>query len=386
MKKKNSWSFRKLVNDLHLWLGIGSGIIIFLICFSGSILAFDSEIKAAFAEDLQIQEKGSPKNLSQLSSSIEQKGLGELSSISIPQEKGEFYEVRIKTSPEDRRGTTFLLNPYTSEVSTRPPSKANGFLATMFRMHRWLMLDSKIGRPIVGIATIIFLFLAISGLFLWFPKKLKWKNIKKGFKIKTAANWKRINHDLHYTVGFYSLLLILIMGLTGLCWSFQWYREVAGDLIGAKVFNRGGERKYELPEYDPSKTTNLEDIMEIIQQELPYEGKTFISFPSENSPVFSIRKYNSSSLSPVTGDQLILAQDGTVTDKEIFSDKPFNVQVASLIKPIHTGEIFGNFSKFIYFLACLFTTSLPVTGTIIWINSLKNKSMVKKKKKDQMST
>ena len=64
---------------------------------------------------------------------------------------------------------------------------------------------------------------------------------------------------------------------------------------------------------------------------------------------------------------------------QYFKDKPLNVQFASLIKPIHTGEIFGNFSKIIYFLACLIATSLPLTGTIIWLNKLKKKKKKKAK-------
>jgi uncharacterized iron-regulated membrane protein len=70
-----------------------------------------------------------------------------------------------------------------------------------------------------------------------------------------------------------------------------------------------------------------------------------------------------------------------VLHREIFSEKPFNVQIASLIKPIHTGEIFGTFSKIIYFLACLIATSLPITGTLIWLNKMKKGSKKKKVKR-----
>lgn len=82
--------------------------------------------------------------------------------------------------------------------------------------------------------------------------------------------------------------------------------------------------------------------------------------------VYQIRKYNTAGWSPVATDVLVLDLYGSVLLKEFFSEKPLNVQFASLIKPIHTGEIFGIFSKWIYFIACLIATSLPVTGTLIW--------------------
>ena len=56
MKAKKGYSLRKFINDIHLWLGIGSGIIIFLVCLSGTILVFDKEIRAVFTEDIQFQE------------------------------------------------------------------------------------------------------------------------------------------------------------------------------------------------------------------------------------------------------------------------------------------------------------------------------------------
>lgn len=382
MKKKKSYGIRKFINDIHLWLGIGSGIIIFIICLTGTVLVFDTEIKAFFAEDVPLEDTEQPvKSLDELASTISAEGLGELNSLTISEKSGSFYEARIKTSPEDRRGTTFLLNPHTAEVFSAPPSSADDFMFSMFRLHRWLLVDTAIGRPIVGVATIIFLLLSISGLVLWFPKKMKWRNFKPGFKIKTKANWKRINHDLHNTLGFYSLLLIIVMGLTGLCWSFEGYREIAGNVIGAEIFNRGGGATYEQLNLEAGQEVSLEEVYAITNRELSYTGKTSISFPNERNPVYSVRKYNDASFSPVIADQLVINKAGTVEDREIFRDKPLNVQVASLIKPLHVGDIFGTFSKVLYFIACLIATSLPVTGTIIWINKLRKKSRRKKEKK-----
>ena len=378
MKEKKGYTLRKFINDIHLWLGIGSGIIIFLVCLSGTILVFDKEIRAVFTEDIQFQESTLPaKDLDALKASIAAEGLGQLNSITIDGEE-EFYTASISTGPEDRRGTAFLVHPQTGEVMAEPESSASEFMMTMFRMHRWLLLDSAIGRPIVGVATIIFILLSISGLVLWFPKKLKWKNLKSGFRIKTKANWKRVNHDLHNTLGFYSLILIIIMCLTGLCWSFEGYRDLASSVLGTKVFNRGGGPAYEALPLEESEKVSLQEVYQLAQAEFPFEGKISIGLPSEENPVYSIRKYNSSAFSPVIADNLVVDEAGEIQEKIIFREKPMNEQVASLIKPIHLGEIYGTFSKVIYFIVCLIATSLPITGTIIWLNKLKKK---KKKQK-----
>lgn len=369
-KKKKKYGIKQFINDIHLWLGLGSGIILFLVCLSGTVLTFEKEIKGFFAEDFKVAGTN-PMAIETLAEALQQEGA--VSSVSIPSEAGKPYEFKVKTSPEDRRGTVFYTNPYTGEYRETKKSELDGFFMWNFRMHRWLLLDSAIGRPIVGSATIIFFFLALSGVVLWFPKKLKWKNLKNGLKVKTTANWKRVNHDLHNTLGFYACIFLIIMTLTGLCWSFEWYREAGSKALGTKIFgNRGGGPAFTSNEdIIPENESSIASIYSISTKELNYEGTTTISFPAGSNRVYSIRKTNESSWSPVTADELVVDRDGTLLHKEIFSEKPVNVQIASLIKPIHTGEIYGIFSKTLYFLACLIATSLPITGTLIWLNKMK---------------
>lgn len=372
MKKKKSYTLRKFINDVHLWLGLGSGIVLFLVCLSGTILAFEEEIKELFSEKFEVTKGTDKMSLQALTEKLQAEGT--VASVTIPNDALEPYEFNIKTSPEDRRGQVFYANPYTGAYQQMQKSAADGFLFTMFKLHRWLLLDTNVGRPIVGIATIIFFFLAISGLVLWFPKKMKWKYFKPGFKIKFSANWKRINNDLHNTLGFYASIFLVIMTLTGLCWSFEWYRDLGTTLLGTPVFGSRGETPVASNEnIATADLKSVDEIYAIASKTLNHKGKTSINLPASPNAPYSIRKYNAGSLSPVIADQLIIDQEGKLLKKELFSDKPFNERVASLIKPLHTGQIYGTFSKIIYFLACLIATSLPITGTLIWLNKMKKK-------------
>ncbi len=378
-KKHKKYTFRKLVNDIHLWLGIGSGIILFLVCLSGTILTFEEEIKSLFAQDFKVAHSNDNRlSLEQLTKSLSAEG--RVTNVTLPSETEEPLQFTVKTSPKERRGTTYFVDPYSGEYQKKQKSNLDGFFLSMFKMHRWLLMDMSIGRPIVGIATIIFLVLSISGIILWFPKKIRWKNFKPGLKIKLSANWKRINHDLHNTLGFYACIFLVIMSLTGLFWSFEWYRDAGSEVLGTKVFgNRGGGPKFTSALSPNEKVKTFKEILEISANELNYPGEINLSIPSTDKDVFTITKSNAESWSPVIKDKLVLDRDGTLMHKELFRDKPLNVQIASLIKPIHMGTIYGTFSKIIYFLACLIATTLPITGTLIWINKLKAK---KKKKKN----
>lgn len=373
MTKKKSANLRKFINDIHLWLGLFSGIILFIICATGTILTYEKEIKALFAQDPQVKAIGKKHSLDELVVILKAHTKGLVSRVSIEEHPEAPYAFVVKKDPKEKRGSTYFMDPYTGEILHNKQNPADGFMLTIFKMHRWLLLDIPYGRPIVGIATIIFIILSISGLILWFPKRLRWKNLKTGFKIKTSANWKRINHDLHNTLGFYACAFLLIMGITGLCWSFEGYREGLGKLLGTPIFGRNNSK---LQHHHPKKEApaiKYEDALILLNEKLPYHGKVTMYFPTEKTPYYTLSKYDETSWMPSASDTYLIDRYGNTLQEDLFSNKPFNVKLASLIKPLHTGEIFGGFSKFIYFLACLIGTSLPITGTLIWFNKLKKK-------------
>mgnify|MGYP000294801224 CR=1 FL=1 len=380
--KTKKYTLRKFINDVHLWLGIGSGIILLIICLTGTILTFEEEIKSVFTEEINVSPTTQILPIEELTENLAAEG--DVVRVSISPEKTKPYEFSVKTNKEDRRGTTFFMDQYSGAYTKSAPNVLDGFFMTMFKMHRWLLLDMAIGRPIVGISTIIFLILSITGIVLWFPKKqlkkLKWKNLKPGFKIAWRAKWKRVNHDLHVTLGFYTAIFLVIMSLTGLFWSFEWYKDAGSAVLGTEVFGaRGGGPKIDSQASVNSETASFTKILKITEVELPFEGTTILQIPSAKDPIFSIRKYHDTDFFETAVDELKIDRDGTLISKEIFSEKPFNVQLANSIRSLHMGTIFGWFSKTIYFISCLIATSLPITGVIIWLNKLKKKPKKKKK-------
>jgi uncharacterized iron-regulated membrane protein len=89
--------------------------------------------------------------------------------------------------------------------------------------------------------------------------------------------------------------------------------------------------------------------------------------------MISISKYKVGFFAPAAADKIQLTADLEIDEVQIFKEKPFNERISSSIKSIHIGDVYGSFSKILYFLACLVATSLPFTGTLIWINKMKKK-------------
>ncbi|RDV14904.1 PepSY domain-containing protein [Pontibacter diazotrophicus] len=411
------YTFRKLFNDIHLWLGIASGLVLFIVCLSGTIYTFHSEIEALVEPakyHVEADAQARPIPVDALKEQLGKELKGSIVAIEIPQDRESTYRVSVAPESEgEERGhgrgadkqqasegkaaagapgnkagaqaghgggpggggrpTTYFVNPYNAEVLGTTDGPATEFFRTMMQLHRWLLIDGGVGKMIVGISTIIFVFLVLTGLVLWFPVKLK--NWKQGLKIKTDANWKRVNHDLHNTLGFYSSILLLIMSITGLCWSFEWYRDGLSSLMGAEVFKGRGEKPLSTPPSTADAATlSIADYIARANAIMPEEGNIRIALPQDDTTAVVVTKTAAGFFAFSAPDKVQLNQyTGQPLKVEMFADKPLNVQLVSLIKPLHLGEVYGTFSKILYFIACLFATSLPVTGTLIWINKLRKK-------------
>jgi len=407
---KANYSFRKLMNDIHLWLGLASGIVLFIVCLSGTIYTFHTEVEEWINKEKYFvtNSTATPLPLAVLVTNLETQFKSKVTRIEIPAEPTRMYKMVVKpaskkdktqiaknTQPENKatpkekgkgkgkgkdNGKTYYVNPYTGAIAGQDGGAVSDFFLTMMKLHRWLLIEGDTGKMIVGVATIIFTLLCISGLIIWFPKKLK--NWKQGLKLKLSGNWKRTNHDLHNTLGFYSLIFLLIMSLTGLCWSFEWYKDGLGKVLGVEIF--AGRKEKPIPSQLQATIANtllLDEVVNIAQQTFPNDGNLRISLPNDSLGNFGVNKYQTGFFAWSASDKMQIDQyTGKILKVDRFTDKPLNQKIAETIKSLHVGDLSGTSSKIIWFIACLIGTSLPITGTIIWINKLK-----KKKPKKQTS-
>ena len=396
LAKRSTWQkTRKTFRDIHLWLGLTSGIVVVAICFSGTVYVFNTELTERAAPHLYIvavEEGQAAIAIDSLVSKVETSTGGIITNALIPSSANRSYQFSVKQASDStpRGGTVYMVNPYTAEIlgTSKDKNGTKEFMSTMFSLHRWLLLDrvktpivngvpnKQLGSMITGIATIIFTLGCITGLVIWFPQKVR--NWKQGLKIKWKASWKRVNHDLHNTLAFYAVFFLLLMGLTGPQWSFPWYREGLQKVLGTykptdPARKPQGEKPDKKNPTSGSTITNLSLSYFVNEagKTLQYAGNYSIAIPSEPGAPVVVTKTKTGFFAPATGDRLsIHQQTGKVQKIEIFKNKPFNERVAGSIKAIHVGNVYGTFTKILYFLACLIATTLPITGTLIWINKL----------------
>lgn len=129
----------------------------------------------------------------------------------------------------------------------------------MRKLHRWLLNPppqkgaSSVGKMIVGISTLLMVVILVSGLVIWWPRTRKALNNR--LKVSCCKGWRRFWYDSHVALGFYSTLFLLVMALTGLTWSFGWYRSFAYGLFGGNTSKQAQTHGTSLPQKENDART-----------------------------------------------------------------------------------------------------------------------------------
>ena len=379
-KRKNESVTKYLMWLMHLWLGLLSSIIVFVMCLTGCLYAFKNQVIDFSNRDKvyisATAEKTKNADLIQAELLRENK---QLTSLLIPADKGRSYVIGYRENQLDKSA---YYNQYTGELLGQADVGSGRFFELVLDLHRNLMLGN-VGRQIVGASVLIFCILLISGLILWLPKKLKF--LKQGLTVMWKAKFQRVNYDLHNTLGFYTFLMLFFMAVTGLYVTYPW---VKNDLIvglgGTSIDNIaqekdnaddpfGGLLEDMLQKQDEKKnlknsaSASIDMILHLADQHLPYKAVTSVELPNKDNPRYVVIKTNTqNALGMMFPDEVTFDKTGVFKTKELFSDKPLNKQFTALAKPLHTGEIMGLPSIIIYCIVSLIGCSLPVTGFLIW--------------------
>ncbi len=379
--------FKKVNNWLHKWLGLISGIVVFIVCITGCMWVFQEEIIQLTEPELNIQTENrsivSPSHLH----AIAQHKFPEKKLSSAYYKQGRAIEV---TLGERRQATSLYVHPYSGTVIGKKERKEGetGFFRWVLNGHRFLWLPHEIGRPLVNYSVLIFVFILISGLVWWYPKKWTKKSVKRSFKIKWSAPFKRLNIDLHNVLGFYASLFLLAIACTGMVWGIEWFSKTLYWTTS------GGEF---LPEWNnvTSDTTQvnaqytfdeaIDKAWKTIVAEHPHSEGFYISFPdtADAKSTLLIIIYPSASQiyksQRYTFDQHTLQQLSVNPIYETtFEASSFGTKLRKMNFEIHVGSILGFPGKVLAFLSSLIGASLPITGFIIWWKKRKKNTKIKK--------
>jgi uncharacterized iron-regulated membrane protein len=367
---------RRIVFWGHLAIGVSAGIVIFIMAVTGVILAFErpvlslTERKMVSVDRPEGSSRLGPEEIlakaSQFKPGIKPSGLTLNSDPSAA-----------ATVAVGREGVLFL-NPYTGEVLGQGAVRTRGFFHLVEDWHRWLGLagdNRPLGKNITGACNAGFLLLAISGVYLWWPKSWRWRRIKAVILFQRGLKGRARDFNWHNTIGFWSSVFLIIITASGMTISYQWatnllYRAMGSQPPAPQVApgsrpapgspsaerSRSQERPAGIPE-------NLNHLWSRAEQQANSWRSVTLRLPVQaNAPVaFSIREGNS--WLEAASSQLTLNQGSAEVVKwEPYAASSRGRRARTWARFLHTGEAVGVVGQILAGLASLGGSVLVFTG------------------------
>jgi uncharacterized iron-regulated membrane protein len=387
--------------NIHLYLSLAAGSVIMIACLTGAVLVFEKELQELFnseryfvkpegerlsadllVKNLQSAHPGyqvsSLKMYSDTTRTVEIGYLEKephvksaLTSAASFSKEGSGKKVQAEGSkPSEGAKKSAFVNPYTGQI-VELYSYRETFFYKVFALHRWLLgKNDGIGKYIVGVSTFIFLFILLTGVILWWPKTRK--VLAQRIRVKWDGSWKRLNHDLHIVLGFYTAIFLFIFAFTGLAWSFQWFNKAIYKVTRSEM----------KPPADPpsslymeqKRSLGFERILKVSSQQITDALYYTISSPKDSVGVYAVTVLTKQAMEMASDTYYLDQYTGQTIGVLKFTDKNLGQRVRSTFKPVHTGSVFGVYSKLLAFITCLLGVTFPITGTIMWISRLKKKN------------
>jgi uncharacterized iron-regulated membrane protein len=367
-------TFRKILFWMHLTAGLTAGVIIFIMCVTGALLAFERQLIEYSEHD--VRHVASASGAARLSAQQVIEKLREArpnakpSSIAVANEPGATWAVSLA-----REGQLYL-DPYTGAVVGEGNKTVRGAMTELRNWHRYVAMSGDgrpVGKAITGAANLLFLFLAMSGIYIWFPRQLRWSAIKPVIWFRGGLRGKPRNFNWHNTIGFWTSLFLILFTLTATVISYQWASNLLNTLTGNEIPPPAqsqqnasqGEKLYEYPnDLDPGWATAAakSPTWRSISLRLPVE---------KDSAVFTIDEgiyWNIFGRSTLTVD----ANSGAQTKWEPYGAQNSARQLRSWFRFTHTGETGGIVGQIIGFIACVGGAFLVWTGFSLALRRFRN--------------
>lgn len=361
---------------LHLWLGLSSGIIVFVVSITGALFVFCDPIIDALAYDsLYVNEiKDTRLTPEELISAFKKENPDRIPSYYIMY-RDPTRSVKMGSYTKERNLQFTWMDPYTGKTLTN--GSAYNFFYIVAHIHSGEMPFGKAGGLIVEIAVWIFLIELLTGIILWWPKKWNKTTKKQSFSIKTNASFKRLNYDLHNVPGFYSLLPALMITVTGLIVVNKPLNNITHKILDrtSKPFTK--IRKLS-PEYNPTKTFSpLTPVVTALFEKNASVEQVKLSVPKKDSitTLFAVAAKDIG-LKGIENGKTYLINRYTGKEVEIPMQLMNGLAIDNMNMNLHIGFWVGWLGKTLTFIVGIVCSCLPVTGFLIWYGRRNKKKSI----------
>jgi uncharacterized iron-regulated membrane protein len=360
--KKNS-TLQSVTLKLHLYLGLGSAILLVILGVTGAIIGFEQEIPRWLHRDLwYVTVASQPLSEAQLIQNVDERfAPAHVKGITFPRSRDIAQIMQIPSADGDpRAGTRVFVDPYTGRIlgSVVGQTTDERVLQTIHNIHLRIGLGDT-GKLIVSIAGAILSFEIIFGLILWFRLKRA--------TIRFSGSWFRILFDSHNAIGIYASLLLLLAALTGVVIGFDFFEPLIFHITHSQPLVQR-----HLPNSTPVAGANPispDQAISIAKNAMPDGSLAGLQLPSAPKASFLVLMRTEETSPAVQSFVVVDQYSGKVlTMQRIRSSLGYSV--IRFNRSLHTGDIFGLTGHIIMSLTSVVLVVMVITGVVIWWKKL----------------
>lgn len=366
---------RRTLARLHRWIGLTSGLVVFIVGLTGAVYVWEAELFALTHRDLVYVAPGTTRASAD--------AVVAAARAALPPERP---VIRLTWHADPRRAVVAMaqqlvpgaptyfhefawydevyVDPYTARV-----------IGVIDRKHEWIYITRMIhtnlllatrGTWIVGTATLVFAVTVVMGIVLWWPRtRAVWRT---RLVPRLTGPWKRSTFDAHNILGFYGALGMLLLALTGPVWTWKWYEGAIAWML------TGTGRVTAPPVPTPERNTSalrtpapLETALASVRARIPDGRRYMIDLPGGKFGALTVGVvYDHGSAWEEYDRYYFNPSSATLTGDERFDEKNLGLRWRNSNYGIHTATLFGWPMQVAGSLLCLLVASLPVTGVMIW--------------------
>jgi uncharacterized iron-regulated membrane protein len=357
---------REIVFWMHLTAGLVVGAIVLVMSVTGVLLAFERQLTEWAERDLRVIPPASEAPRPSID--------GLIASLRVADPNAMPSGLTLRSDPAAPaaislgRERTLFLNPYTGAILGEGSKRARGFFRSVTSVHRWLGTPEEnrsIGRGITGVCNLAFLFLVLSGFFLWWPRKGT-KNAGRALVFpRKKLQGKARYFSWHNATGFWCAPILFFIVLSGVLMSYPWatnllYRLTGSELppVRAAVVRPAGS-----PKESSFIPREIDRLWTLAEQQVPDWKAITVRFESSSSTPLTFSIEQGQRGRPDLRSQLTLnPTTGEVVRWETFAGSSLGRQLRAWARFVHTGEAGGAPGQTLAALASAGAVLLVCTG------------------------
>ena len=338
-------TIRKAVFWTHLGAGVTACLVIVMMSVTGALLTYERQLREwADRGTFELTDPGEqPLSVDAL-----------LAATLADNPDASFSSIGIHSRPDmppvasrGRSGQVYL-HPSTGETLGPGDTDVRAAFSTIRGWHRWFDLSGdarSTGRAITGASNLLFLFLVVSGIYLWLPPLWRWVVIRQRLffnpKAKTA---KARDYNWHHVFGFWIFIPLFLIVLSATPISYPWARNTVYILAGEPVPVRGGGRNRDEPSLLEAGTRvlALQSLFEKARAHSADWRRIDVAIPSARATTVDVTIDEGTGGEPHKKTTLTFDRvSGDIVGSSSFADRTPASKVLSYFRWVHTGEAHG---------------------------------------------